>query len=686
MRSFARRSVFAAVVVLVALVARPSAADDAAVPLPAVSSGEGAPLFDQVDPRTGAMTYTYRFELPSARGLSGPNLGLQYNSSTRDREAGYAWGLDLPSIELRPLAGLARFDAAGVPLRGDQERYAYQGQSLVRICIVGGCPDEPSTQGHPDWASGWSYYRLQVEGLFARFYQSSDRQTWRVQFKGGEVVDFGAAVGEGYGMPTAVESNATGGIVRWHPVVRRDLQHPNNVIVYRWQPYGVRGILYLTDIYDTPSIAAPTSVGEFAHHVQLNWDGVELPAGNYQSPERAMPDFRLARVAVASMPWSGTGPREIYRVYTLDDYAPRGSGPYDPSVQGPLWHHSFLKQIRLEGHCPGLTENGDGTIGSNLQCVALPPVRFEYEPGASIGFVTDTLQIEGGPPGAANDFGVLPFPASATIVDFDRDGLPDVVQSWEGPQCGAPGRRMAVRAHGASGEPELYCIQGLDSDGNPTGAADYTVRSARPILGYLNRGMNGIYTGSFRYQCMDAGTVPAVEGLPQDSSTILSLSAGTVATQRNDITGFFNSGSNTVIGAFGSGLGIWGRNGYLPFFATSLAQPEFSPGAEPPNFALGGCHLDGQFDSASFFPRWRWDSIRPGMFPVDGWTASAPRAETQNTAPEWFVDVDGDGYADVLRPVTGVPGTSDRRGRCLLDKRVLRSHGYSGGDRGPTPS
>ena len=180
MRSIARRSLLAAVVGVFALLSRPSAADEPPpAPLEAASIGEGGTFFDQVDPRSGAMTYTYRFELPAARGISGPGLALHYNSSTRDREAGYGWGLDLPSIELRPLAGLARF-SGDLPL---QERYSFQGQPLVKICVVGGaCPAEPSTQGHPGWATGWTYYRLQVEGLFARFYLTADYRTWRVQF------------------------------------------------------------------------------------------------------------------------------------------------------------------------------------------------------------------------------------------------------------------------------------------------------------------------------------------------------------------------------------------------------------------------------------------------------------------------------------------------------------------------
>jgi hypothetical protein len=57
-------------------------------------------------------------------------LALHYHSSTHDREAGYAWGLDLPSIERRPLSGAPRFLTSGLP--AGEERYAFQGQPLIQ--------------------------------------------------------------------------------------------------------------------------------------------------------------------------------------------------------------------------------------------------------------------------------------------------------------------------------------------------------------------------------------------------------------------------------------------------------------------------------------------------------------------------------------------------------------------------
>ena len=52
---------------------------------------------------TGAMTQVLNFQFPPSRGAIHPSLGLSYNSSAGDREAGMGWGLTLPSINrVRP--------------------------------------------------------------------------------------------------------------------------------------------------------------------------------------------------------------------------------------------------------------------------------------------------------------------------------------------------------------------------------------------------------------------------------------------------------------------------------------------------------------------------------------------------------------------------------------------------------
>jgi hypothetical protein len=143
----------------------------------------------RVDERSGAFVYSYDFFTPAGRGGVQPGLRLVYNSASRDREAGYGWGLDLPKIEVAPLSGFPEFNADG-SLR--DERYAFNGQPLVEICAVGDAANECASAMHPAWSVGWKYYRLQVEGPFTRFYRHMDTRTWRAQLKGGRILEFGA--------------------------------------------------------------------------------------------------------------------------------------------------------------------------------------------------------------------------------------------------------------------------------------------------------------------------------------------------------------------------------------------------------------------------------------------------------------------------------------------------------------
>jgi hypothetical protein len=351
--------------------------------------GEGQSTGAEADPVTGAMTYSYRFELPPGRGAAQPSLALRYNSSWRDREAGYGWGLDLPLIERRPLSGWPEFNLDGTP-RGE-ERYAFNGKPLVRICTVGAaCPAEPHTTGHPDWAGGWGYYRLQVEGLFARFYLSPSRKTWRVLMKTGVMLEFGEQAGgfPTYGVPAAYETERQqwDAILRWRLVVQRDVRHPDNVVAYRWQKLGVRGLQYLTDVYWTPSYAVPTDISEFAHHAQLDWQNQGYSITNYAETDKAYPDRRLLRVSVASKGWTGAGSREVVRSYGLAYHIGRMSTlPNAPSM-GPLWQHSFLKEIRQSGRCRNFET--DGIIPPNSGCPVLPPVSFQYQAAPIQGFLS----------------------------------------------------------------------------------------------------------------------------------------------------------------------------------------------------------------------------------------------------------------------------------------------------------
>lgn len=106
-----------------------------------------------VDP-LGTYVYRFDFELPRPRGAVSTNLGLVYQSSGGDGEAGYGWHLTIPSISRAPLTGWPEYD-------DKRDRFVYQGRPLSFVCIVGvsrgglgssgdGCGADPM----PAWARG----------------------------------------------------------------------------------------------------------------------------------------------------------------------------------------------------------------------------------------------------------------------------------------------------------------------------------------------------------------------------------------------------------------------------------------------------------------------------------------------------------------------------------------------------
>ncbi|MFP5406603.1 MAG: SpvB/TcaC N-terminal domain-containing protein, partial [Gammaproteobacteria bacterium] len=226
-----------------------------------------------VQPSTGVFHASLPIALPPARGGPQPSLGIHYSSAAGIRDAGIGWGLEMPAIERRGPSG-------GAPSYRDPKprdpglypywkiepetrdtRFAFNGEPLVPICEVGSVVPCTAADGGvmPEWAdTGWFYFRLENEGSFSRFFWSPDRQTWRVQLKGGDILEFGRA----RVLPSATASSideeeyagtdpATGaaailrGSFRWNLV--RSFSPgpgggvPRNVIAYQWTRLGDTG-------------------------------------------------------------------------------------------------------------------------------------------------------------------------------------------------------------------------------------------------------------------------------------------------------------------------------------------------------------------------------------------------------------------------------------------------------------
>jgi RHS repeat-associated protein len=670
------------------------------------SAGQGEP-----DNKTGAMTYRYPFSLLSARGRPQPQLTLSYNSFSRDREAGYGWGLDLPVIERKPLSGNPCFTEEGIPIacgerrkdangaRISEERYSYNGQPLVFICNLTdskldndqNCGKEPQ----PAWHSlkGWRYFRLQVEGAFIRFYLSPNRRYWKAQLKGGELLEFGEPPNSKTpGVEHAVDNKNA--ILRWRLVRHSDAVHKLvgrtvNYIDYRWKRLGKRGLLFLTDIYDTPRASNHHSDADFAHHTQLDWQEPDFPQTHYADPYRATPDFRLSRVAVASMPWNGTAPREVIRAYLLD-YAPAQSQTSTalPNQVFQLWHHSFLTAIGMHGRCNQF-EDDQGRIPEGQKCpfpgthaferfpstsFYLPPTTFEYEDGNPVFGIAQTTEVQGGPPKAIDENRVLPYVNSVGVVDFNRDGLPDIVQGWNSEICDYDGdnnlnwnnvandgvsvKGLTDLRVGFFNKESLLCVFN-GSDTSPGGISPF--QSPRPIFGYVNRGLDSVNI-HLAHQCMDAGRIDDITGLTNHN------------VERSP--GFFtNKAATTLLGSWGEGVVAWSNAKYAPYRAKPIL-----PGTKPGEFEPGsGCDAD-HFNETDFHPGWKWEKTQVDV----DWARLPPNEPEsgQNHRLRWFTDIDGDGLTDRLAS-TGRQAGEFEVARPEFTRRYAQNEPLPGGGVGP---
>jgi hypothetical protein len=103
----------------------------------------------------------------------------------------------------------------------------------------------------------------------------------------------------------------------------------------------------------------------------------------------------------------------LYKLRYYEDrqltYAwPSPAAKYDPSTQAPLFGHSFLREISLEGRC-GWEEDGAASVPPEAQCAALPSTTFEYQAIADDIAAQWPSSSRGGPPNLEATNQVLPY-------------------------------------------------------------------------------------------------------------------------------------------------------------------------------------------------------------------------------------------------------------------------------------
>jgi RHS repeat-associated protein len=421
---------------------------------------------------TGVATFSVPISLEHARGGAQPSLTLSYSSGGGHGVTGVGWDIGVPSVTRQTDRGLPLYDDRDA-WHPQQDRFVFNGgQELVPICSVQGttCSGQQTGEVMPLWADGWQYFRPRVEGSYLRFFWSKDHQTWRVQSKSGESMELGVPL-DGSGDRGALEADPANAahVFRWNlarqydnegtpPPAGASQPAPVNLVVYRYANVG--GMDYLTDVFDTPPAANPStaSLSQYAHHTRLVYEARPDATLSYRRGWRVDQTQRLTGVDVTSVAFlAGNTARHQVRRYHLT---------YDSN-----FHVSLLTSVQLEGRCAGTdaTTGGEsaapaedptsGQLPASTHCAALPPITLDYQHVApfhvdgTIGFA-DLAGYEGfdervtsmiaSPPNSVDE-------NMTDLFDINSDGLPDVVVT-------TPGRdaKFPLYLNGAAGVPNAF--------------------------------------------------------------------------------------------------------------------------------------------------------------------------------------------------------------------------------------
>ena len=154
-------------------------ADDAVVPqalaVPAVSmeeeaSGDILPLVPELSVHTGAASYRYPIDIPPGRNRMQPDLALHYNHYLRNGPIGVGWVLNVGAIQRSTKFGLDY---------GSNDRFLYTRNDTTTELV----------SRVNDWGVG--YYGAKVEALFTKYYFDHIHNTWTATTREGTKLYFG---------------------------------------------------------------------------------------------------------------------------------------------------------------------------------------------------------------------------------------------------------------------------------------------------------------------------------------------------------------------------------------------------------------------------------------------------------------------------------------------------------------
>ncbi len=376
MRSRPRHAIpiFTAALFLGATLAHGSAQDPfgAALPTRDTAAPDGAPSSvgeGRVSEQHGNATYSLPIVVPPGRSGIQPELALTYSSAGALRGGIAAgWSLELPTIERD----------ADTP-----------GQTWYRLSLHGS--SQLLVGAGADYGAG-TRFRAELDEGFARILRTGNE--WTVMTPDGRVRVFGAS-------PQASDLQS-----RWNLTSERDAF--GNTMTYNWIALNVSG--HTDHVLQSIDYTSNSAAGLSGHaRVELTWNAPEtctsgaIPKGAQQDNRfgllRMRGLLRLHSISTWVRPTPGAALRKA-REYTL---------AYDAEAlacgaQAPL---RLLERIDTTAWNPGGV------------AVSAPPVRFTY--GARWPDYSATVQLAG-----HLETGTEEGPESQR-VDFDGDGLLDLM-------------------------------------------------------------------------------------------------------------------------------------------------------------------------------------------------------------------------------------------------------------------
>jgi len=597
------------------LVSAQTGVSDDRVSLPeGAGSLEGVGDDVSVDPNMGTMSYAIPFDSPSGFDGLSPNLSLGYSSGGGSGPAGIGWSMGLPSIE--------RLTLRGVPLYDADDEFMADGEQLVLV----------ETDGNTQ------HYRARCEGGFVRYtwhdVGDGDAGWFTAERPDGTICAYGADR-DGDLVASARFGDEDLGTFRYLPVECWDGY--DHRLEYTWGRYGHMPLI--------DRIAWVFTDGDAAYEARFTWESRDDHVIDATAGFEQVLQHRLAEVQV-----NVRGNQRSRYELVYEDTATSGG-------------FSRLASVRTFGV-------GDAEY----------PVAPSFGYTAPLGqlcdsddcvrpYVVDMPHVDG-----SAELGVNLQSGNATLLDFNGDGLPDLVDTtrtgephrifvnvpsedgtvaWDGPFDSAVGDQNGHDLSDAR-------VQVLDFNGD--GFTDLMSTATGDVL--VNRG---------------GGDWDEVQNLFGGGDTLDfagDFSEGELQTIR--FIDYDNDRRIDVIRSAGSGDGnvttIW-RNTGSGFVQDEAIEP-IEAGFDSDTLELNDFNGDGLLDAVQVQPtsvryrlnlgNGRWSAWRTAEGALDFDAQEAEDAELE--------DMNGDALADLVL-VSGdtVRLWINRNGRAFDDEITIRN-------------